>query len=131
MKEQTNSVSYKIATIAELGNAGNPGAILPAKIVMHLEKPKDVPSSFLIVDSNQVFAVVSFYQTNASLKDSVQAGDLIYVKNPEMIFTSVDFKGRKYHYNCIKIGNITDVLLNGVPMPEQFSQNEVVSKNFM
>jgi hypothetical protein len=55
--------------IANLGNSGNEGAILPAKIVMHLQKPSEVPLSFLIVDSNQSFAVVSIYQTGPFMKD--------------------------------------------------------------
>jgi len=111
-QQSTAPVSYKIATIAELGADGNPGAILTARVVMHLEKPNEVPISFLIVDSAQNFGVVSFYQANQSLKETVQPGDLLHVKNPELIFTSLDFKNRMYHYNCIKVANLNDVLHN-------------------
>ena len=62
-EEQTEQQQYKVSTIADLGNTGNKGVILPAKIVMHLQKPTEVPMSFLVVDSNQCFGVVSFYQT--------------------------------------------------------------------
>jgi len=71
LQEPDATASYKVATIADLGNTGNQGAILPAKIVMHLQKPTDVPMSFLIVDSNQCFAVVSFYQTGLELKEQM------------------------------------------------------------
>ena len=46
----------------------------------------------------------------------LKAGDLIYVKNPHMIYTALDFKGRSYHYNCIKIAALSDVLVNGEPL---------------
>jgi len=60
----------------------NTGAILPARIVMHLDKPTEVPQSFLIVDSAQTFAVVSLYHTNNTLREELKAGDLIHIKNP-------------------------------------------------
>ena len=83
---------------------------------MHLQRPTEVPQSFLIVDSAQNFAVASFYQTNKQLAEIVKAGDLIHVKNPQLIFTSLDFKNRMYSYNCIKVGQLHDVLLNGEPL---------------
>ena len=55
---------------------------MPARIVMHLERPTEVPQSFLIVDSAQNFAVASFYHTNKGLQQVIKAGDLIYIKNP-------------------------------------------------
>ena len=71
-----------------------------------------------MVDSNQNFAVASFYHTNNTIQDVLKAGDLIYVKNPQLIFTSLDFKGRNYHYNCIKVAQLTDVLVNGEPLTQ-------------
>jgi hypothetical protein len=53
-----------MATVAELGSNGNPGAIFACRVVMHLEKPNEVPISFLVVDSSQCFSVISFYQAN-------------------------------------------------------------------
>lgn len=89
---------------------------MPARIVMHLERATEVPQSFLIVDSAQNFAVVSFYHTNNTLKNDLKNGDLIHIKNPQLIFTSLDFKGRVYSYNCVKVGMITDVLVNQEPL---------------
>ena len=115
-EEQKSGVTYAFSPVANLSNGVNMGAILPARIVMHLARPTEVPQSFLIVDSAQNFAVVSFYHTNNTLKDVLSAGDLIYMKNPQLIFTSLDFKGRLYSYNCIKIAQLTDVLVNGEPL---------------
>lgn len=103
-EEQKQAVTYAFSPIANLVNGVNTGAILPARIVMHLERPNEVPQSFLIVDSAQNFAVVSFYHTNNTLKDELKSGDLIHIKNPQLIFTSLEFKGRVYSYNNIKVG---------------------------
>ena len=94
---------YKVAAISDLANGVNTGAILPLKVIMSLEKPNEVPVSFLVVDSRLTHAVVSFYNTNKELKDKIAAEDLLYIKNPQLIFTSVEFKTRQYSYNCIKV----------------------------
>lgn len=107
---------YSIVPIANLLNGLNPGTILTAKVVMHLDRPTEVPQSFLVMDSAQVFAVVSIYHTNNTLREEMKAGDLIHIKNPQLIFTSLDFKGRMYSYNCIKVGQLTDVLINQEPL---------------
>ena len=77
-----SSTNYKVASIGELQGGSNGGAILTCKILMHLDRPQDVPTSCLVVDSKNVTAVVSFYGTNNSLKDKVHVGDLCYIKNP-------------------------------------------------
>ena len=66
-EETKTSVAYKCVPISDLVNGHNPGAILPVKVIMHLEKPTEVPMSFLVVDSKQCYAVVSFYHTNKTL----------------------------------------------------------------
>ena len=97
---------------------------------MHLARPTEVPQSFLVVDSAQNFAVASFYRTNKSLSETINAGDLVHIKNPNLIFTSLDFKNRMYSYNCIKVGNLEDALLNGEPIIQSQSENVVVSSTF-
>ena len=67
-EETKTPVAYKCVPISDLVNGVNPGAILPAKVIMHLEKPTEVPMSFLVVDSKQCYAVVSFYHTNKTLQ---------------------------------------------------------------
>ena len=73
---------YKIASIADLSPGINEGAILSAKVVQILEKPSDVPISFVCVDSKGVYFVNSFYHAAKSLKEKLQFGDLLFIKNP-------------------------------------------------
>jgi len=97
---------------------------------MHLDKPTEVPISFLVVDSKQCYSVVSFYHTDQTLKTALQANDLLYIKNPQLIFTSVNFKDRSYSYNCVKVDNMMNALLNGAPLTTTFSQAEVSVNTF-
>jgi len=91
-KEQTETIAYKVARIGDLESGMNSGAILTCKIVMHLDKFSEVPMSCLIVDSQNSFAVASFYGTNKQFTEKIQAGDLCYIKNPQLIFTALEFK---------------------------------------
>lgn len=82
----------------------------------------------LIVDSKSNFAVASFYGTNKTLTEKLKAGDLCYIKNPQLVFTSLEFKGRLYSYQCIKVSEITDVLVNdGQPLLDIIASHSVVS----
>lgn len=85
---------------------------------MHLDNYADVPSTMLIVDSQHSFAVCSIYGTSkALLTAKVQSGDLLYIKNPQMVFTQMEFKGRMYSYQCMKVDELCNVLLNdGQPL---------------
>lgn len=105
-------MTYKVANVGDLVQGVNVGAILTCKIVMHLDRPQEVPMSCLVVDSKNVYSVISLYGTNSTLKDKLIAGDLCYVKNPQLIFTSIMFQGRLYSYQCVKVSEITDVLIN-------------------
>ena len=49
----------------------------------------------------------------------LKAGDLVYIKNPQLIFTSLDFRGRIYSFNIVKCAQLTDVLVNGEPLTQQ------------
>lgn len=86
---------------------------MSAKIVSHLPKEQDVPMCFLIVDFKHNFSVVSLYHTNKSLATDLKHGDEILIKNPDVIFTSLEFKGKLYTYQTAKVTDISTVLVNG------------------
>ena len=46
---------------------------------------------FLVVDFKYNFSVVSIYHTNKSLESSIKHGDEILIKNPNLIFTTLEF----------------------------------------
>jgi hypothetical protein len=63
---------------------------------MHLPKEQEVPMSFLVVDFKYIFSVVSLYHINKSLSDNIKPGDEILIKNPNMIYSSLEYKGKLY-----------------------------------
>jgi hypothetical protein len=109
---------YAIKGLSELKNGFNQGALISGKIVAHLAKDQEVPMCFLVVDHQYNFCVVSLYKTNKSITDKIGAGDHIWIKNPQYIFTSIDCKGKNYSYNSIKIDWLADVLVKGLPLVE-------------
>ena len=53
---------------------------------------------FLVVDYKYALSVVSIYHTNKSLSENLKQGDAILIKNPNMIFTSLEYRGKLYTY---------------------------------
>ncbi len=68
---------------------------------------------FLIVDFKHNFSVVSLYHTNRQLAQDIKHGDEILIKNPDVIFTSLEFKGKLYTYQTVKVTDISTILING------------------
>lgn len=54
--------------------------------------------SFLVVDFKYIFSVVSLYHINKTLSDNIRPGDEILIKNPNMIYTSLEYKGKLYTF---------------------------------
>ncbi len=79
---------------------------------------------FLVVDFKHNFSVVSLYHTNKTLaaESHIKNGDEILIKNPDMIFTSLEFKGKLYTYQTVKVTDITNVLINNAPLVDKYSQ---------
>jgi hypothetical protein len=105
-EEQKSKITYHVVAINSLQAGENNGAIISAKIVSHLPKEQDVPMCFLIVDFKYNFSVISIYHTNKSLADNIKSGDEILIKNPNVIFASLEFKGKLYTYQTVKVTEI-------------------------
>jgi len=90
-----------------------------------------VPLCFLIVDFKHNFSVVSLYHTNKSLAGDIKHGDEILVKNPDVIFTSLEFKGKLYTYQTVKVTDITQILVNGQALVSKQAQSLAVTSAFV
>ncbi len=89
-----------MGALNQLESGENRDIILSLKIVTHLPKDQEVPMCFLVVDFKYNFSVLSIYNTNKTLvvDNTIKAGDEILIKNPDTIFTSLEFKGKLYTY---------------------------------
>jgi len=112
-EEQKEKITYNVVSFGDLEPGENKPVILSAKIVSHLQKEQDVPMSFLAVDFKYVFSVISLYQTNKALAENVKPGDAVLIKSPNMIYTSLEYKGKLYTFQTIKVTEIGSILING------------------
>jgi Tetratricopeptide repeat protein 5 OB fold domain len=74
-----------------------------------------------MVDFKYNFSVVSLYHTNKSVAENIKHGDEILIKNPHIIHVSLEFKGKLYTYQTIKVTDITNVLINGQALLDKYS----------
>lgn len=121
------TAKYTVRGISDMQGGPNMGTILACRILMHLDRPQDVPNSCVVIDSKNVAAVISFYGTNNTLKEKVHVGDLIYIRDPQLIFTSITFQNKMYAYQCVKVSDIRDVVINdGEPLVDIFAGAKAV-----
>lgn len=99
-EEQKEKITYHLVAMNQVQAGENRDVILSAKVISHLPKDQEVPMCFLVVDFKHNFSVVSIYQTNKSLAEEshIKHGDEILIKNPDVIFTSLEYKGKLYTY---------------------------------
>lgn len=105
--------------------------MISAKIVNMLDKPCEVPSCFLLVDYKHNFCVASIYYTSRKIFDKIKSGAEVFIKNPHLVLVKLNFKGYQYNYQCLKVTDITSILVNGRSLVEDYAQSEIVSKTFM
>ena len=108
----------KIADISQLQSAENPGLMISSKVVYHLEKPADVPVCFLIIDFKHNFCVMSVYHVSKQLSEKIRAGSEVLIRDPHLVLVQLQFKGYTYNYQCIKVTDVRNILVNGASLQE-------------
>lgn len=108
--------NYKIVDISQLQNGENPGLMVSSKIVNNLEKPSDVPVSFLIVDFKHNFCVMSVYHVSKQLSEKIRSGSEILIRDPHLVLIQLNFKGYTYNYQCVKVTDVRNILVNGASL---------------
>jgi tetratricopeptide (TPR) repeat protein len=121
---------YKICDISELNSDENPGMMVSAKVVNNLYKDSDVPMCFLLVDYKHNFCVTSIYHMSKSVTDKIKPGSDVLIKNPHLVLIQLQFKGYQYNYQCLKVTDISNILVDGQSLNEDSAFSEVISKTF-
>jgi len=52
----------------------------------------------MLIDYKSNLCGLSIYQTNSSIKEHVKVGDEVLIKNPHLVYSQLDLKGRLYAY---------------------------------
>lgn len=66
-------------------NDENPGMMVSAKVVHHLDKASDVPVCFLLADYKHNFCVTSIYHMSKNVTDKIKPGSDVLIKNPHLV----------------------------------------------
>jgi len=118
--------TFKICDISQLQNGENPGLIISAKVVNNIYKESDVPTCFLLVDYKHNFCVTSIYHMSKNTTEKIRPGGDVLIKNPHLVLIQMSFKGYQYNYQCLKITDISNILVNGQTLIDESAQSEVV-----
>ena len=85
---------------------------------------------FLLVDFKHNFCVTSIYHMSKDLTQKIRTGSEVLIKNPHLVLVQCSYKGYNYSYQCLKVTDIKDILVNGASLFEDTAQSEVISKTF-
>lgn len=128
--ESKKSQQFRIVDISQLQNGENPGLMVSTKIVNSLDKDTDVPLCFLLVDYKHNFCVTSIYHLNKGLANQIKSGSEILIKNPHLVLIQLNFKGYQYNYQCLKVTDVSTILVNGQNIFPSVASSEIVSNTF-
>jgi tetratricopeptide (TPR) repeat protein len=127
LKETEETLKYTVKPQSELESGENIGAIFSAKVICHIHKEPEVPACFLVIDSKGTYSVVSLYNINKGIKDKIKYGDEILIRDPVLLFISIEYESRLMTYPCVRVINLSDVLVNEKTLADVYSKAEAVS----
>lgn len=122
--------NYKICDISQLQNGENPGLMISAKVVNNIYKESDVPTCFLLVDYKHNFCVTSIYHMSQTVTEKIRSGGDVLIKNPHLVLVQLQYKGYQYNYQCLKVTDISNILVNGHTLIDESASSEVIQKTF-
>ena len=126
MVESATKNGCKLVDISQLEIGENPRMLIAGKVVNSFEKAGDVPMCFLMVDAKHNFCVLSVYHMSKDLQERMRAGASILLRCPHLTLVKLQFKGYQYNYQCLKVTDISSLLVNGASLTEQSAPSEVL-----
>lgn len=127
LKETEETLKYSVAPQADLDAGENIGKIFPAKVICQIHKDTTVPACFLVIDAKNTYSVVSLYNINKGIKDKIKYGDEVLIRDPVLMFISIEYESRLITYPCIRVINLSDILVNEQTLADVYSKAEAVS----
>lgn len=104
--------------------------MISAKVVNNIYKESDVPTCFLLVDYKHNFCVTSIYHMSQTVTDKIRSGGDVLIKNPHLVLVQLQYKGYQYNYQCLKVTDISNILVNGQTLIDESASSEVIQKTF-
>lgn len=128
--EKTKAIHYNVLTLSECERGINFGGIFVGKLVWPLPKQQEVPICYLMVDSKYEFSVLSLYHTNKSVQDKLKFGDIVMIRDPNLVYISIKYKKSLLSYPCVKVTDIYNILINSTPICDLSFDPELVTESF-
>ena len=119
--------NLKVVDISQLQSGENPHLLISAKVVSSLDKHTDIPRCFMLVDYKHNFCVTSIYHTRSKIQEKIRSGSEILIKNPHLVVVQLNFKGYQYNYQCIKVTDTSNLMIDGQMLVEETATSEAVS----
>lgn len=129
MKESDQTLKYKLLPQSEMQAGENLGVIYCGKVICHISKDPQIPSCFLCIDSKYTYTVISLYNVNKGVKDKIKHGDEVLIRDPVLMFISIEYESRLVTYPSIRVINISDILINEQTLADVYGKAEAVSEN--
>lgn len=127
LKETEQTLKYKVLPQVDCETGENLGVIFCAKVICQIHKDPAVPACFLVIDSKSTYSVVSIYNINKGIKDKIKFGDEILIRDPVLMFISIEYEARLLSYPCIRVITLSDLLVNEQTLADVYSKAEAVS----
>lgn len=126
-KETEETLKYKILPQSDMSAGENVGVIFCGKIICQIHKNPEVPACFLCIDSKYNYTVVSLYNINKGIKEKIKYGDEVLIRDPVLMFISIEYESRLLTYPSIRVINLSDILVNEQTLADVYSKPEAVS----
>ena len=126
-KETDKTLKYKVLPQVDMKAGENVGVIFCGKIICQIHKDPPVPACFLCIDSKQSYTVISLYNISQNVKDKINYGDEVLIRDPVLLFISIEYESKLMTYPSIRVINLSDILINENTLADVYSKVQAVS----
>ena len=127
LKETEETLKYKVSPQPDLEAGENIGVIYCAKVICQIHKDSAIPVCFLAIDSKFEYTVISLYNINKKIENKIKYGDEILIRDPVLLFISIEFENKLLSYPSIRVMNLSDILVNEQTLSDVYSKAEAVT----
>ncbi|CAI2364798.1 unnamed protein product [Moneuplotes crassus] len=128
-RETEETFKYKLLPQPDFEAGENRGVIFSAKVICQIHKDPPVPACFLVIDSSHTYSVVSLYSIHKGIKDKIKYGDEILIRDPVLMFISIEYQSRLLTYPSIRVIHISDILVNQETLSDVYGKAEAISES--
>lgn len=129
LKQQLN---YSLASLNSLIEGVNHNVILSCKVVKFISNKQDVPASFIFMDFNEQFGVLSLYNASQDLYDKLNKFSNVQIRDPLIKHVEVELESkRKIELRVVQVFETKNLFVEGSNSIKEFNPNVLVNQNYI